>query len=1086
MTRLYRPLFCLLLLGSAILLRYPGLNKMVWNLDEGSTFTMAQIVRNGGVLYRDAADNRNPLVPYAKAAILSVVGDWNIRGAHIVLAGMLGLVAVLLWRIGRRGNDERTGILAALYFTVVSFVMLAPLDAMAAHTGWFVILFSALGMWLFLVAMERASGLIASAAGTAFALSFLSKQPGLFDFGVSLVLGALVMIFHPERRAVALKLAVWSVAGFVWPLVVTIGYFAYHHALADAIYYAWTYNTTLYVPEVPRLERLLAVKVPFLQAGWHVPFALVLGVAGAVALLLRVGRGLRRRPVDLPILPWMILGWSAAGLVSTMLSGRNFAHYSIQVMPGLCLACGWVTARSWEISSAWLASGRRGAAWAVRLLLVLGGLSLAGTAVYRAATFDTRDGEVEDVGRFVHDNTAPTDRIFIWGYFPEIHVFAQRLPSTRFIYTVFLNGLIPWTNLAPDRNTDYAVVPGSWDAFWHDFNAHPPTLIVDTRSNRGYLKYPLSAQAKLWSIVQNEFAEVQPDYFESRGFPIYKRLSGVTPSPWPENAAVVANLVRIVGPAVSLAHGVRLQVNAPDNTDSVELYHNGQLYRRIAVSPSRDAQVTFWVSDADLTTGLHHFQAIARNRAGPLASAPHDLKIQTEADAIDAGGPPIKFDGGEVHAIESRNPRGEPIRFTDLPPRWDAHTPSKLVYRRTPDMHSLTFSFGIMPGAYDGSYPQKTDGYEVQVNFADDNGQVTNLFKRIYDPTNNGRDKMIQTETVVLPSGRPGRIVLTMDPGKLNDPAYDWTFWKSLSAERTPLRIEFRGQPVFPLALDAPLGVSEMGMGRRQVVMIHMPAQAEFPLRAGMNELAGEFGMLDQTWKNEQKTAGAVFEIIHVRADGQLATLFSRTIDPAGNARDRGLQFFRIKLPSPAEGRLRFVTRPLHPPNNSFGYTYWHHLVAGDFIATLRFEEREINSLASEAKNGFSLQTEDGQPVLLAHAPSNLVFPIEPEARRLSGAFGLMHGAYTGQGTADGATFIVEFEDAAGTRTELLRRFLNPRDIAADRGAIPFSVDLPAGEDGRVTLRTDAAPSGNLSFAWSFWKDLQYLRINAPTAPTPP
>jgi len=89
-----------LLLLTAIALRWPGLEKQVWNLDEGSTFTMAQIVRDGGVLYRDAADNRTPLVPYAKALILTFTGDWNIRSMHLALAAMLGLTAVWIWRIG--------------------------------------------------------------------------------------------------------------------------------------------------------------------------------------------------------------------------------------------------------------------------------------------------------------------------------------------------------------------------------------------------------------------------------------------------------------------------------------------------------------------------------------------------------------------------------------------------------------------------------------------------------------------------------------------------------------------------------------------------------------------------------------------------------------------------------------------------------------------------------------------------------------------------------------------------------------------------------------------------------------------------
>jgi hypothetical protein len=43
--------------------------------------------------------------------------------------------------------------------------------------------------------------------------------------------------------------------------------------------------------------------------------------------------------------------------------------------------------------------------------------------------------------------------------------------------------------------------------------------------------------------------------------------------------------------------------------------------------------------------------------------------------------------------------------------------------------------------------------------------------------------------------------------------------------------------------------------------------------------------------------------------------------DAFHNRADRGPQSFRIKLPGPSEGELRFVTRPLHPPDTSFAGT---------------------------------------------------------------------------------------------------------------------------------------------------------------------
>ena len=146
----YRRLgFAVLLLVSALVLRWPSLERQIWNLDEGSTMTMAQLILAGQVPYREAADNRTPLVPYVKAAILAVTGDWNTTAMHAGVALMLGLTAILLWQTARRFGQEKAGVISAVVFTFLSLGMIPAIDALTAHTGWFVVFFSSLGFWLF-------------------------------------------------------------------------------------------------------------------------------------------------------------------------------------------------------------------------------------------------------------------------------------------------------------------------------------------------------------------------------------------------------------------------------------------------------------------------------------------------------------------------------------------------------------------------------------------------------------------------------------------------------------------------------------------------------------------------------------------------------------------------------------------------------------------------------------------------------------------------------------------------------------------------------------------------------------------------
>jgi integral membrane sensor domain MASE1 len=74
-TRSWPWYYALILIAAVVATRILWLNHDLWSLYESSTFTMAQQVLEGDVLYRDAADNRSPLMPYLKAAIFAVFGN---------------------------------------------------------------------------------------------------------------------------------------------------------------------------------------------------------------------------------------------------------------------------------------------------------------------------------------------------------------------------------------------------------------------------------------------------------------------------------------------------------------------------------------------------------------------------------------------------------------------------------------------------------------------------------------------------------------------------------------------------------------------------------------------------------------------------------------------------------------------------------------------------------------------------------------------------------------------------------------------------------------------------------------------------
>lgn len=1063
-------LFALVLLAAACALRWPMLDRQVWNLDEGSTVTMAQLVRDGKVLYRDAADNRTPLVPYAKALVLAVAGDWNMNAIHVALALMTGLTAVLLWAIGRRLGQEWTGVGAAGVFTLLQTGLLPPIDSMTAHTGWFLILCSALGFWLLAGALAARSAGRALAAGVAFGLSYLAKQPGLLDFGAAVVLVGLVLGADPARRADLRRLLPALVAGFALTLAATAAYFAAHGALADFVFYAWTYNTRYYVPEVSVADRLAAMRIPFYLLLTRQPFALLLGLLAAAGLLHAAFGGLRRSRSPIAPLPWLILGWTAAGLLSTALSGRDFGHYSIQVMPGLALACGWLLARglAWARETGTARPGHR------RILGTLAALGLASLAVPLVLGWFRRepdDPAGTEVGQLVQRYSQPDERIFVWGYVPEMHVYARRLPSTRFVYSVFVTGLIPWTNLDFLQDTSYAIVPGAPEALRRDLARRPPAVIVDGTGLRGFLKYPLERQHGLWRTIEYEFAEIEPEYARARGFKVYRRIADARyGAPFPDELPSDPQVRLAVPPAVPPDTTAIVHVSVPADATAVELYKDGELYRRLLRPAGTAGTVAFFVVGADLPLGTRTLQVVARG-AQDRASAARSLEVAKSARTPPSG--PLLELGSSAHPpLEAFNLHGpiRPIPGSDL---WDAHAPSKLVYARPSGVHSVHFSFGLRKDISADAHANRSDGMEVAVQFEPASGPLRTLYRRLLHEGTGPDRPGLQEAEVALPLDEEGRIILWISPGRRSDATGDWAYWGSVRGEGSPARLTFRGATVHAEALSAPLGLNWFTVQDRRVLAAHAPSHFDFPLLPGMHTLRGSFGLLPEAWTGPKRSAGAVFEVLHLPPEGEPRVLLSQLADPAHNPAHRGPQEFAAELPYPSAGLLRLSVRPAHPQDNAFNYTYWGPLSVDEFQAEIATRGGPLRSVGAETRYGFAHLDEAGRPVVFAHAPAQLVFPLPAGARRLTGEHGLLAAAVSGPGAADGGRFVIEWEDDSGRRTVLWERVLNPRDVPADRGFLPFAIDLPVDAAGRLWLRTEARPGASLSRAWTFWAGLR-------------
>jgi hypothetical protein len=126
-----------------------------------------------------------------------------------------------------------------------------------------------------------------------------------------------------------------------------------------------------------------------------------------------------------------------------------------------------------------------------------------------AGDLDGLRPEVAAVAREVQARTGPGDRIFVWGYWPQLYYYAQRPPATRFVYAQTLSGYVPGhpDSLDPFTDTRHYRVDDHWRLWAQDLERHPAELIIDTAPGAIHFweKYPIADYPPLQELVSRHY-----------------------------------------------------------------------------------------------------------------------------------------------------------------------------------------------------------------------------------------------------------------------------------------------------------------------------------------------------------------------------------------------------------------------------------------------------------------------------------------------------------------------------------------------------------------------------------------------------
>ncbi len=452
--------------------------------DEGIILQGAERILHGQVLYRDFFSFFTPGSYYLLAGLFRVFGD-SILVARDALALYGGLFSVFTYLLARRVCSRWSSLLTAYLVTITCL----PWRFMTLH-NWDSTLWACFTLYcaiLFIQTSHWAQRWVwALAAGSFASLTVLfeqSKGVGLI-LGLGLGLSILFLLDRRSRRSVAsealedspslaategrasplfvlgartirLSRADWIAlgAGILWPVALTLGYFAAHHALAPlGADWAWPFRHYARVNSVPygyqdwsdkaremmfgagplskRLIALLTVSPCFIIPALPI---------GAALLLVYWVLAWRKRTLAKDRAAYYILVCS--GLVGLLLSviavRKNITHF-VYLIPLFYLVLAWLMDGA-DIRSLLVRSIRPVLTMSIFFAFTALGMAFLIRNQNARAAVATRRGWLRETGpdlalQYVQAHVPAGSAMFVYPYLPLFYYLTATTNPTRFEY----------------------------------------------------------------------------------------------------------------------------------------------------------------------------------------------------------------------------------------------------------------------------------------------------------------------------------------------------------------------------------------------------------------------------------------------------------------------------------------------------------------------------------------------------------------------------------------------------------------------------------------------------------------------------
>ncbi len=455
--------------------------------DSGTFAYCGQIVRDGGLMYRDCWDNKPPAVYYLNAAAIWLGGAnpfaiWLFQAVWLTIAVLLYfMILIRVW--------EHTGLAALSAFVLLLLVLYPDIFQGGNYTETYAILPVVLSLGAFWAYLRSGRKRWLIALGLLAAAGFLLK-PTYIAVGLAAAISiAFLELRRRSFRTLLVNLAIIAVSAAI-PLLLVGLYWVIKQDFYELWFATFLHNLT-YLSEGFSVRSLYGTARMFLIQQPMVGLTILVGISLGV-FLYQYGRLIFSFRVP-PLTevesftpgrmdPGNVRVWFLAGVFLAIIldvaflasSGKNFGHYLQVLLPGMVVAMVYLlfflrlSIRQDRLSRSLQASVLA----AILIVSIGGGLEIAAKELpnlQELKAFITTPHltvyQPTELEQYIIDHSSSADSVLIWAGHPGMNFVTQRRSPTKYIFLLQL--------FAP---TPYG--PNGFTEFLADLDADPPELIV--------------------------------------------------------------------------------------------------------------------------------------------------------------------------------------------------------------------------------------------------------------------------------------------------------------------------------------------------------------------------------------------------------------------------------------------------------------------------------------------------------------------------------------------------------------------------------------------------------------------------------